>query len=161
MNTYSKTKIYLIFAGIGGVFLLFALLLLNQGMTVKRVSSEIENNWLPSILAVSSINTLTSDYRALEALHIMATDVEAKEKHAYAMQGVIDEITQAQSEYEPRISSDKERSIYQKFSKNYDGYLVASKQIITLSENNEAAKAALALKRSTTFFNTFSDGLWQ
>ncbi len=161
MNTYSKTKIYLIFAGIGGVFLLFALLLLTQGMTLKRVSSEIENNWLPSILAVSSINTLTSDYRALEALHIMATDVEMKEKHAYAMQGVIDEITQAQSEFESKISSDKERSIYQKFSKNYDSYLVTSKQIITLSENNEAAKATLTLKRGTTFFNTFSDELWK
>lgn len=156
---YSKNKIYLIFAGIGGFFLLFALLLLNQGITIKRVSGEIENNWLPSILAVNSINTLTSDYRTLEALHIMATDLEAKEKYARAMQGVVDEITQAQSDYESRISSDKERTLYQKFSKSYDSYLVASKQVITLSENNDAVRAAVQLKRNGNFFKTLSDEL--
>lgn len=159
MNTYSKTKIYLIFASIGVFFFLFALLLLNQGMTLKRVSGEIENNWLPSILAVNSINTLTSDYRTLEALHIMATDLEAKEKYARTMQGVVDEITQAQSSYEPKISSDKERSLYQKFSKSYDSYLVTSKQVITLSENKDSAKAALQLKRNTSFFKTMNDEL--
>jgi methyl-accepting chemotaxis protein len=156
---YTKNKIYLIFAGLAGFFFLFAMLLLNQAESMKQQSTEIQTNWMPSIVAVNGINTATSDYRITEAMHIISPDIDAKSQYDRQLDQISREIGGLQSRYEVMISSEQERVIYQRFDKNFDKYLLSSKQTIELSENNDTARATAQLKRTGALFNEFSDDL--
>ncbi|CAK0761005.1 methyl-accepting chemotaxis protein [Gammaproteobacteria bacterium] len=133
-------NIRLIFVFIASYFLLFVFLLLHQGLSMQRFSDEIVNNWMPSIVAVNAINTATSNLRAAEAMYLMSSDSLEKNEYEQDIQRNEDIITSWQIKYEPLISSDKERALYQTFSKSYADYLVASKQVLFLSQNstNEA-----------------------
>lgn len=159
MNLLTKNKIYLTFGGIAGFFMLFALLLLNQGININRHSSEIENNRMPGIIAINAIHTAISDYRAAETLHILSTDPSEMDEYEQTMQQLADEIIAWQSKYEPIISSEKERTFYQKFSKNYESYRVASQQAISLSQNNDNEKATVQLIRNSSLFAAMSGDL--
>ena len=155
-----KSKIYFIFASIALFFIVFSLLALNRVYTINHQSTEVETHWLPSIVAINIINTLTRYYRVNETLHVLKTtepdEIESLEND---MQWIIREVTNWRNKYELLIFSEEERSIYQQFSKNYNDYLAASQQVLTLSRNNENEQATLQLKKTGELFNAFSKDL--
>ena len=52
------------------------LLSLSQMNTINEQSTEISNNWLPSVQLIERINTQTADLRNDEAVHIISTDAQ-------------------------------------------------------------------------------------
>ncbi|NJO18243.1 MAG: HAMP domain-containing protein [Thioploca sp.] len=151
-----KSKIYLIFASIALFFIVFSLLALNRVYTINHQSTEIETHWIPSIVAINVINTLTRYYRVDETLHVLkTTEPDERESLANEMQWIISEVTNWRNKYELLIFSAEERSIYQQFSKNYNDYLAASQQVLTLSKNKENEQATLQLKKTGELFNAF------
>ena len=159
MNLNTKNKIYLVFAGIAGFFILFALLLLNQGITIKRFSDDIENHWMPNIVAINAINTAASDWRSTIAQTVISTDPVEMEEYEQTRQRLSDEIVVWRAKYEPKIASDKERMLYQRFTHSYESYLAASKQAVVFSQNNNNEKAAIQFKRNRSLFNELSGDL--
>ena len=89
-----KSKIYFIFASIALFFIVFSLLALNRVYTINHQSTEVETHWLPSIVAINIINTLTRYYRVNETLHVLKTtepdEIESLEND---MQWIISEVT--------------------------------------------------------------------
>jgi methyl-accepting chemotaxis protein len=154
-----KHKIYLTFAGLAGFFFLFVLLLLNQGFQIKQKSTEIQQNWMPSIIAVNAMNTALNDFRIAESLHIISTDADSMDKYEQIQEQIKNNIVNYQSDYEPLISTEKEKLIYQRFSKALTNYLLVSSQIISTSKDNDTAKATKALKDSNSSFLALTDDL--
>ncbi|MFZ2727320.1 MAG: MCP four helix bundle domain-containing protein [Methylococcaceae bacterium] len=155
----TKQKIYLIFAGIQSFFFLFALLLFNQSVVMKQQSAEIETNWLPSVIISNAMNTAVSTYRTTESLHVIASDSNDKNEYEQIMQRVTDEISNWQSKYRHLITSDEEQNIYDKFTKDYDNYLVSSRQMLTFSQSNQKEIAIDQFKRNEALANLISDDL--
>lgn len=161
MNLNDKHKIYSIFAGIAGFFLLFGFLLLNQGLTIKRFSDEIENHWLPNIIAINAINTAVSDYRSTVALHVNANSLVERAEIEQNMLQFTDDIAQWQIKYEKNIVSESDRTLYEKTRNSYQSYLTAAKQAIAFSQNNELDKAATQFRNNRSLFTTLSNDLYK
>lgn len=156
MSLYSKNKIYSIFAGLGGFFLLFGLLLLNQSLTIKKFSSEIDQHWLPGMVAINAINTAANDYRAAVALHIIATDANWRDEIELTIEQIGDDASGWQTKYQQNADSDQDRALYQKMMQSYANYVDASKQVMAFSQGNDRSKAAELFRRNRALFSALT-----
>lgn len=133
------------------VFMLI-LILIAGGVAVKLVSSMsivneqstvITVNWLPSVVAISEINTATSDFRLAETKHLGSTDPAVMKEAEGEMDKIDAHIKSLQKTYEPLISSPEEQQMYDKFAKDWATYLHHHKEFLALSQanrNDEASK---------------------
>jgi signal transduction histidine kinase/serine phosphatase RsbU (regulator of sigma subunit)/HAMP domain-containing protein len=155
----SIIKINLTFWGIILFFFLFSLFILNRMAMLNEKSTEMETNWLPSIIAINAINTATSDYRIAEALHVLAADNSKMEQQERYMERLRQQIANWQTRYEPLISSEEETAIYHKFKQQYEEYLAISKEAIVSSRRHETDTTVVKLENSGILFNAFSNNL--
>lgn len=148
---------------------MFLLTFLAGGLAVRLVSSMsmvndqstiIAENWLPSVKATSSLNTATSDFRLAECTHVGTTDPAVMEKVEKDLSAVIANINDLRKTYEPMISSPEEKALYEQFSSDWDKYMVAHNQFITLSRANKNEEASQILYGdSLSQFNDASETL--
>ncbi|MCK5933655.1 MAG: MCP four helix bundle domain-containing protein [Fulvimarina manganoxydans] len=123
---------------------------------INDKSTEIADNWLPSVNVVNRMNTVSGDYRIAEYKHIMAetaaemTEVESELADRAA------EMQKARDKYEPMISSDEERAIYDNFESAYDAYIKASDDMVSYSRRNENEIAEQKLAASDATYDKFS-----
>jgi len=154
-------KIRLAFMAIAAFMILFSLFTLNRMHALNEKSTEMEINWLPSVIVINAINTATSDYRVAEGLHVLTTLPEEIEKQERHIQRLLKEINELRGQYEKLISSEQERSIYQEFARKFQDYLTSSENALSYSRRNENENAAEQIKRSGILFNAFSTNLTQ
>jgi methyl-accepting chemotaxis protein len=112
---------------------------------VNQTSTDMSENWLPSVRVTSELNTNTSDFRIAELQHILSTD--AKEMTGFeqdlAKQTTV--IEKNRADYEKLISSPEEKKIYDVFRDKWNAYLVEHRNLLELSRTNknEDAKALI------------------
>ena len=88
---------------------------LYQMNSINEASTEISKNWLPSCNAANSLNTLTSDYRLYEVMHVYSTTPEAMDNYEKLMDETLQQIKKTQNEYVKLISSPDEQAMYNDF----------------------------------------------
>jgi methyl-accepting chemotaxis protein len=156
MNLSSKNKIYLTFSAVAALVLLFSFVVLNQGERIKWHSTEIETNWLPGIESINLMRSTVSNYRATEISHA-ATDQESlKAEYTQILTSLNEEFLLAKDKYEPTIRSYavKENGLWKQYIKNYDAYMLASKKVIAMSQNNEKEKALNQIRTNEGLYNS-------
>jgi methyl-accepting chemotaxis protein len=133
-----------------GAFSFFAAAAVGLGLfnlhsvrTIHGLMSEVQGNALPGVRWATELKTGASDVRTAVFQHILATDEDglgAAEKH-YA--SAVANVEAARREHEERLSTPDERALYERFSRSWDAYLAAVKEIFTLSRQyaKEAAGA--------------------
>ena len=122
---------------------------------------DLGTNWLPSIEALGTIDTLAADYRSLEATHILTTDdagLAAMDQKIAAKREAIKAIP---GKYEPLISSSEERAAYDGFVYSWDDYMTQSEALLGYSRKNENAKAFALFVDSRKLFDQAGDYLEQ
>jgi methyl-accepting chemotaxis protein len=126
---------------------------------VNDKSTEIADNWLPSVTRVSDMNTNTSDYRILELQHISSLTPEEMAGYEKGMKEVEGRFNDNDTAYEELISSDDERAIYNNFKTKWNDYLKEHEKIIALSQQNknDEAKALLRGKSQDLFDGASAD----
>jgi methyl-accepting chemotaxis protein len=141
-----KTSLISVFAGIGILFGISAVVG-HTGLSATNGSTvDIATNWLPSINAVNAMNTATSDFRIAQAAHIMSTADDQMTKAEADMKAVSDNLTSLGKTYEPLISSDEERKLYDTFSSEWASYLTDSEKLIGMSRANKNDEASALFK---------------
>jgi methyl-accepting chemotaxis protein len=133
--------------GFGTVLILMAIMgvfSLDQMNKVNQQSTDMAQNWMPSIRVVEEINTNTSDFRIAELQHIIADTPEVMQKQEKAMDDLLATLKKNRDTYEKLISSPEERAIYEEFSRQYGAYLKLHDQMIPLSRQMKT-KEAMAL----------------
>ncbi|MBI4854879.1 MAG: MCP four helix bundle domain-containing protein, partial [Acidobacteria bacterium] len=120
---------------------------------VNDKSTEIADNWLPSVIRVSDMNTNTSDFRIAELQHVSSLTQEEMSGYEKNMKEVENKFNENDQAYDKLISSDKERDIYKVFKSKWESYLVEHDKILELSRQNknDEAKALLRGKSQTLF----------
>lgn len=154
-----KMKLQLVFLGMVTTFALFGLFSNDLMKSMNNQSSEIEKNWMPSIITVNAMNTLVVNYRVSILRHIMSTselDMLQWQKNAKRTAGKIAKLTK---QYEALISSDEERDIYQKYADNYKQYMTSSQKTLAFSARNDKVNAGVELKNSRPIFDALSSNL--
>ena len=152
-----RTKLLLLTA-------ILLLLLCGQGLfslyqmnSINDASTEISKNWLPSCNAANSLNTLTSDYRLYEVMHVYSTTPEDMDNYEKLMAETLEKI---QNSYSKLISSPDEQSMYNDFVVAWDDFSKIHDQIFALSKQNRTEEAmALLLGQSRTAYLKASDQL--
>ena len=143
------------------------LLLCGQGLfslyqmnSINDASTEISKNWLPSCNAANSLNTLTSDYRLYEVMHVYSTTPEDMDNYEKLMAETLEKIKKIQNSYSKLISSPDEQSMYNDFVVAWDDFSKIHDQIFALSKQNRTEEAmALLLGQSRTAYLKASDQL--
>lgn len=153
-RTLSVTaKLRLAFLCLGAAFAAFGWFALGRMDVINAQSTEIEENWMPSIVAIDAINAAVSDYRVAECMHVLTTDDAGMARREAEMQELSQQLGNWRRKYEKLISSDEEREIYGKMSTSLDAYAESSRKAIELSRRNDNVKAAAALQASGALFD--------
>jgi signal transduction histidine kinase len=155
------SSILLIFAGVN----IFSIYGLNS---LKTDIDEFDQNWLPRTIAITEINTNSSNLRREQLQYAFAKNKEIKKGETELLIKYIDEINDNIDRYETL----KERyggavaynliedSIYASFQKNWEKYLDLSFEIIQLSDNNKNQEALeLMNNQARKIFDDYSTDL--
>ncbi len=132
----------LAFAGLG----YFSVLQLHA---VNQKANEISTNWLPSIINVQRINTLTSDYRIHEISYIFSADEKSLNYNQQQLKTILNELEAVQKSYEALISGPEEQYIYHRFSILWEKYLKNSKKMLLYSRGKNFSHAIYLLKHES------------
>jgi len=121
---------------------------LREMSRMSHAGQALSNEWLPSVKALSRLETLVVEHRVRELAHIAATPETVAEQDAKIIEHRR-KIAEAQRQYEPLISTPREREIYGRFVAAWTAYLATTDTVIELSRRNDKAAArALQLGES-------------
>ena len=157
-NLKIKFKLFLLagFMLIGlialGIVSLIFMSEINQGTT------DVSENWMPSVIASEELNTLTSDYRIREYKHIVAQDTATMQTAETEMQDIENQINDLFNTYfSTLITNDTDKQLMQNAQAAWEKYTQLHDNMITLSRQNKTEEAMAAITESSSMFLEASD----
>ncbi|MDN2581693.1 methyl-accepting chemotaxis protein [Aquibium sp. ELW1220] len=142
----------LLTAALGGVSIM-------KMSTINDASTVIAENWLPSVDAVHTVNTDTSDFRILEYRHVATIDPAGMAQVEADLDVQLKKLVENRAKYEALISSPKERALYDRFSEKFEEYMKNHERMISSSRQNQNEVAANMLRQSSALYSDFSNDL--
>ncbi len=129
---------------LAGAFGLLVALLLALAATslvqlgdLRRGADQIAGNLLPSVQAVSAMDSEVADLRLTILAHVLSTNeasMAALDKQIVEQRNKLSEI---RKRYEARIGSAQEKAIYDEFSANWTKYVGVNNKALDLSRKND------------------------
>jgi methyl-accepting chemotaxis protein len=108
-----RGKLIINFMISGGVLIAAIVFCLLQIRSVGRATEDIARNWLPSVQQGGEISQLRLRYRVRSLELMLATTDEERASIGKALEGLDKSLSEALKKYEPLISSEEEKKVYQ------------------------------------------------
>lgn len=126
---------------------------------VNSSSTEIRDNWMPSMRAASGMRFQVANYRVKESRHILSDSAAEKAQMEVEAAESKKQVDIRRATYEPLIASPEERTLYEAFVGDWEAYLAASKTLFEASRQNsvEDAKAILRGESKRTYEASIND----
>jgi len=145
MKSFRNLKISKKLAVGFGVVLILMIFLgvfsLSQMAKLNGSTTDIATNWLPSVRTLALLKYDVSDARRKELNHVMVSDKSGMDKYESQFQEILRAVQKDEKLYEPMISSDEERRLYEPFPPAWEKYVNLDKQVFDLSRENKKAEA--------------------
>ncbi|SIR80183.1 methyl-accepting chemotaxis protein [Pseudomonas sp. B10] len=126
------------------VFALGAFALL-QMSNMRAQSDEVDNNWLPSVMAVGEMSQDMLRLRALTMRLLLNRDPKALEQNVAKLDELRSGLSEAQQRYDGLIVLPEERVLFERFKGTEHKYLELQAQVLQLSAQNRVAEASTIL----------------
>ncbi|WP_339100338.1 methyl-accepting chemotaxis protein [Pseudomonas atacamensis] len=126
------------------VFALGAFALL-QMSNMRAQSDEVDNNWLPSVMAVGEMSQDMLRLRALTMRLLLNRDPKALEQNVVKLDELRSGLSEAQQRYDALIVLPEERVLFERFKGTEHKYLELQAQVLQLSAQNRVADASAIL----------------
>ncbi|RON72728.1 methyl-accepting chemotaxis protein [Pseudomonas fluorescens] len=126
------------------VFALGAFALL-QMSNMRAQSDEVDNNWLPSVMAVGEMSQDMLRLRALTMRLLLNRDPKVLEQNVAKLDELRSGLSEAQQRYDALIVLPEERVLFERFKGTEHKYLELQAQVLQLSAQNRVAEAATIL----------------
>jgi methyl-accepting chemotaxis protein len=126
------------------VFALGAFALL-QMSNMRAQSDEVDNNWLPSVMAVGEMSQDMLRLRALTMRLLLNRDPQALEQNVTKLNELRGVLSEAQQRYDVLIVLPEERKLFDRFKVAEHQYLELQAQVMQLSAQNRVEEAATIL----------------
>lgn len=126
------------------VFALGAFALL-QMSNMRTQSEEVDNNWLPSVMAVGEMSQDMLRLRALTMRLLLNRDPQALEQNVAKLNELRGVLSEAQQRYDVLIVLPEERKLFDRFKVAEHQYLELQAQVMQLSAQNRVEEAATIL----------------
>ena len=159
MRLTIKAKLAGAFAAVLAISLILGVVGVMKMSAVNDQSTVITEHWMPSIDAIHSLNTATSDLRAQQYAHITSTDPARMAEVEKDIAATLDTIKSERAKYEALISSDDERALYNQFAGKFENYLRDGERMLTFSRVNQNEAAAQAMLASKPLYDDMSADL--
>ena len=111
--------------------------LLEKTSEINDKSSEIADNWLPSVSVSTNIDGLQSDFRISEFTQLTAVNEDQKNKADAERTKLTKEIDDQFKKYAEFVTSDEEKALYQKSEQEWAKYIKLSQQVDALYEGGQ------------------------
>ena len=98
-------------------------------------------NWLPSVKILGTIQADLAAHADLRINHILAVDKKEMDSDEDAISRSVAKLKQDQKAYEPMISSDEERKLYEQYQALPDAYMKVHLRVLDLSRQGKKAEA--------------------
>ena len=154
-----KKKLQLGFLMIGLLFLgtLFLAILATTSLDSKI--KELSEKNLESSMAISDINTYTSNYLILAFRHTTTYSTNERLQIEGEMKLVSEKIETNRKVYESLISTEEEKTLYNDFSTNYEKYLNIYEKVISTSKIAQNEAQAMIKGKLIPQYTKFSKAL--
>ncbi|WP_027614048.1 methyl-accepting chemotaxis protein [Pseudomonas sp. URIL14HWK12:I6] len=126
------------------VFALGAFALL-QMSNMRAQSDEVDNNWLPSVMAVGEMSQDMLRLRALTMRLLLNRDPQALAQNVAKLNDLRGVLSEAQQRYDVLIVLPEERKLFDRFKVAEHKYLEFQAQVMQLSAQNRVEEAAAIL----------------
>ncbi|WP_339453584.1 methyl-accepting chemotaxis protein [Pseudomonas sp. EA_5y_Pfl2_R50] len=126
------------------VFALGAFALL-QMSNMRAQSDEVDNNWLPSVMAVGEMSQDMLRLRALTMRLLLNRDPQALDQNVAKINELRGVLSEAQQRYDVLIVLPEERKLFDRFKVAEHQYLEFQAQVMQLSAQNRIEEAASIL----------------
>ncbi len=97
------------FGLIGLLVLFLGLFALNQMANMRKESREVDENWLPSIMAISELNMTVMRIRALTLRMTVAEDVQVVQSTAQRLAQLRGEVAERDAQYVKLLTTAEEK----------------------------------------------------
>ena len=159
-NFKISTRLFAVFGLIAVLLVAIASAAMLQMGSMRAATSDITENWLPSVELVNKMNTGTADFRVQEYKHVLNTDDNVMAGIEKKLSEVLSEFEKNHQAYVKLISSPEERKLYDAFAAEWMQYLQLHEQIIVLSRKNANDQAKKILEgESKVLFDSSSNKL--
>ncbi|MEN0106175.1 MAG: methyl-accepting chemotaxis protein [Pseudomonas sp.] len=129
---------------------------LQQMSSMREQSAEVDQEWMPSVLALGSLSESALRLRTMTLRLLLIRDPQAlKDNEARAEQLKADMHT-AQARYEAMIDEGEESTLYQAFKSAQAGYLTQQSRVVELSRQNKVDEALVVVSGE---MNTQADAM--
>lgn len=141
-NTKIKTKLLILgVISIGGLILMG----IESTLTAKQMSqasTDISQQWLPSVVIAEELNTATSDYRLKENEHVIAADMAMMGEIEQELQTIRTEIKVGFKEYNDNyITNEDDRQMMNQAQVLWNDYLECSDRLLEVSRQRDTEEA--------------------
>jgi methyl-accepting chemotaxis protein len=125
--------------GIGfGVMVLLATLIGAVSMVqMGRIdvdTTELSENWLPSIKVVGDLQALLNDIRRAELQHVIAAGAEEKKPEADRLAADLVKLAELEKTFGNRLDSPQERQMFERYKSESSAYLATTTKLLALSD---------------------------
>ncbi|MFY0528042.1 methyl-accepting chemotaxis protein [Archangium gephyra] len=135
------SKLLVAFLCLSALTLMLGVFAISQMEVMNVATDDVTDNWMPSLAYVSDVNTDTSDLLIAELQHVLSTDATQMAQYEREMRELEKTIEQGLARYEPIISLEEERRLFDAFSRDWKSYLQEHEKIIALSRSGQQEAA--------------------
>lgn len=146
------------FAVLGLLVLLVGSFSLMQMNNMRAQFNEVDDNWMPSILALGDISQSILRIRAGTLRLIVLSDPAIQQQNIQRISQLKSGLAEAQGRYEKLISSPEERAVYERFINAEKAYMYEQERIMQFSAREEHTEAVAV---ANGVLNTHADNLSQ
>ncbi|MBD9483963.1 methyl-accepting chemotaxis protein [Pseudomonas sp. PDM14] len=128
-------------AALGFAFMALLVLILGgfalvQMQRMNAQSSEVDQVWLPSILALNDVGQNALRVRALTLRLLVIRDEQALRDNEQRLEAIKQDLQAAQNRYEGLISTDEERALYNSFNSVKAQYMREQERVVDYSRKD-------------------------
>jgi methyl-accepting chemotaxis protein len=152
-NLNISTRSAVGFGLIGVMVLVLGLFALNQMSDMRQESSEVDQNWLPSIVSLSELNAAMLRIRAL-TMRSMLVEGDALVSTKQSLTKLVEDVGALDAAYEKRLTTADEKAAFGRFIGAQAQYLTEQRKIVDLVTQGEKE---LAIQVMSGPINTHAD----
>ncbi|MQA39854.1 methyl-accepting chemotaxis protein [Rugamonas aquatica] len=122
--------------------------LLSMGQ-VNQASSDLAENWMPSVQAVLALRVDIGELRRWELSHLMVDEEKAMAQYDQRMTATLAALASDRARYEKLISSPEEKATYERFALSLQELLKDNDKLLALSRAGQKAEARAVIVGSS------------
>jgi methyl-accepting chemotaxis protein len=138
------------FGLIGCMVLALGLFALNQMGEMRKQSSEVDQNWLPSIISLGDLDAGMLGIRNLSTRMIVLDSDEARTANQQRLAKLSDAVVAADASYEKNLTTADEKAAYKRFKDAQTLYMGEQRKLIEFAGQGAREQAMTVMNGSIT-----------